>query len=509
MGRTFDAAQPNLSVGIVSGLNRIWGTAIQTDAKISPNNYGGALVDIRGRVLGILAPLSPESHEDVAGVEWYDSGIGFAVPLAHVYSVLPKLSAGHDLKPGILGVSLNSRDIYSKPAIIVNCRPNSPAAKAGFQAGDQIIEIDGKPVQRQAQLRERINRHYAGETLHVVVLRGTERIERDVALIDSLEPYARPFLGLLPMRGTAPATGGVTVRYVYPDSPAANSGLRPGDIIVSLNDAATSTREALAERTLALKVGTSAKLVARHGAETLSLELTPVIEPESVPASLPTARDAPADDVAVAEGRPQVGPFAVKLPEFKNDCQAYVPEAYNGNASYGLVVWLHPPGGTTDEELLARWREPCEAQNLILLAPRAVDPARWMPPEVEFVAKAIGEIREHYNIDPQRIVVHGQQAGGSLAYMVAFLHRDVVRGVAAVDAPFLGRVPENDPANRLTLFTTTAKKANFAEQITSSIEQLRKLKYAVTVIDEGDTARYLNADEFAELLRWIDSLDKI
>ena len=85
LGRTFDAAQPNLSVGIVSGLNRIWGTAIQTDAKISPNNYGGALVDIRGRVLGILAPLSPESHEDVAGVEWYDSGIGFAVPLGHTF----------------------------------------------------------------------------------------------------------------------------------------------------------------------------------------------------------------------------------------------------------------------------------------------------------------------------------------------------------------------------------------------------------------------------------------
>ena len=422
---------------------------------------------------------------------------------------MPKLSAGHDLKPGILGVSLNSRDIYSKPAIIVNCRANSPAAKAGFQAGDQIIEIDGKPVQRQAQLRERINRHYAGETLHVVVLRGTERIERDVALIDSLEPYARPFLGLLPMRGTAPATGGVTVRYVYPDSPAANSGLRPGDIIVSLNDAATSTREALAERTSALKVGTSAK-ARRAAGRRNAFARAYAGDRAGVRAGIAShcARP-PADDVAVAEGRPQVGPFAVKLPEFKNDCQAYVPEAYNGNASYGLVVWLHPPGGTTDEELLAQWREPCEAQNLILLAPRTVDPARWMPPEVEFVAKAIGEIREHYNIDPQRIVVHGQQAGGSLAYMVAFLHRDVVRGVAAVDAPFLGRVPENDPANRLTLFTTTAKKANFAEQITSSIEQLRKLKYAVTVIDEGDTARYLNADEFAELLRWIDSLDKI
>ena len=114
LGRTFDAAQPNLSVGIVSGLNRIWGTAMQTDAKISPNNYGGPLVDIRGRVLGVLAPLSPDKHEEFAGVEWYDSGIGFAVPLAHINTVLPQLSAGHDLKPGILGVSLDSRDIYTQ-----------------------------------------------------------------------------------------------------------------------------------------------------------------------------------------------------------------------------------------------------------------------------------------------------------------------------------------------------------------------------------------------------------
>ena len=54
--------QPNLSVGIVSALDRIWGKAIQTDAKISPNNYGGPLVDIAGRVLGVLVPMSPDGQ---------------------------------------------------------------------------------------------------------------------------------------------------------------------------------------------------------------------------------------------------------------------------------------------------------------------------------------------------------------------------------------------------------------------------------------------------------------
>ncbi len=53
VGRTFEGRQPNVSVGVISALKRIWGRAIQTDAKVSPGNYGGPLVDIRGRVLGV------------------------------------------------------------------------------------------------------------------------------------------------------------------------------------------------------------------------------------------------------------------------------------------------------------------------------------------------------------------------------------------------------------------------------------------------------------------------
>ncbi len=59
VGRTFDSPRPNMAVGILSALDRVWGKAIQTDAAVSPNNYGGPLVDVRGRVLGVLvAPLA-------------------------------------------------------------------------------------------------------------------------------------------------------------------------------------------------------------------------------------------------------------------------------------------------------------------------------------------------------------------------------------------------------------------------------------------------------------------
>ena len=85
VGRALSGAAPDsppsVSEGIVSALGRIAGKAIQTDAKISPVNYGGPLVGLDGRVLGILVPASPDAEGATAGFEWYDSGIGFAVPL--------------------------------------------------------------------------------------------------------------------------------------------------------------------------------------------------------------------------------------------------------------------------------------------------------------------------------------------------------------------------------------------------------------------------------------------
>ncbi|MEX0714859.1 MAG: PDZ domain-containing protein, partial [Pirellulales bacterium] len=267
VGRTFEGSQPNLSVGIVSALERIWGKALQTDAKISPANYGGPLIDIRGRVLGVLVPLSPTESGEVAGVEWYDSGIGFAIPLEHVNAVLPRLKAGENLKPGLLGISMSGRDVYSDPALIAACRPNSPAYEAGLKSGDRIISVEGRPIERQAQLLYEINRRYAGDTVALTVQRGDEQFERAIKLVDHLEPYQRAFLGILAVRSThlaepaadqpaadQPAAGqpaaepaGVQVRYVYPESPAAKAGLQPGDVISSFNEKPLGGRDELAE----------------------------------------------------------------------------------------------------------------------------------------------------------------------------------------------------------------------------------------------------------------------
>ena len=67
VGRTLDAKTPNLSVGVLSALQRAYGRAVQTDAKVSPANYGGPLVDIRGRVMGVLTPLPVMGEGETAG----------------------------------------------------------------------------------------------------------------------------------------------------------------------------------------------------------------------------------------------------------------------------------------------------------------------------------------------------------------------------------------------------------------------------------------------------------
>ncbi len=130
VGRALDANAPNVSVGIVSAVNRVWGKAIQTDAKVSPVNYGGALVDVDGRVLGVLVPLSPMDNSPVAGVEWYDSGIGFAIPLEDVLATLDRLKQGKDIRQGLAGFSFASQDLYEQEPKIDRVRYDSPIYQA-------------------------------------------------------------------------------------------------------------------------------------------------------------------------------------------------------------------------------------------------------------------------------------------------------------------------------------------------------------------------------------------
>ena len=506
VGRTLSKNEPNFSVRIVSALDRIWGKAIQTDAKISPVNYGGPLIDLRGRVLGVLVPLSPQGQEsEIAGAEWYDSGIGFAVPLADINSRLETLQAGQDLHAGILGVALKKGDIYSLPAEVLAARADGPAGKAGIKAGDVIIEVDGSPIERQTQLRHALGRHYAGDEVSIVVRRGGERLERNIKLVEKLAPYAHPFLGVLPLRNPG---AGITVRYVYPESPAAEAGILAGDKITAHNGASIAGRLEALDQVALLEPDKRVTLSVERGDTKLAVELTPGKLPLDVPEELPPAQTEPAQ---APEPKPATGLVEIKLPEEQNDCVAFVPENYHLQVPHGVVIWLHGPEGINREALAAKWKAHCEKHRFLVLAPQASNPSKWEATDAAFVRKTLDDLSAHYNIDRSRIAVYGYQASGSMAYLVALNHLDRVRAVVAIDAapPLRTVLPENDPLTRLAFYLVTAEKSPAAAGAKAAAARLKQAHYPVTGKSVGEQPRDLNDAELAELVRWLDSLDRL
>lgn len=507
VGRVFDASKVNASVGIVSARDRVWGKAIQTDAKVSPNNYGGALIDAEGRVLGILAPLSPHSQELIAGAEWYDGGIGFAVPLADVLPHFETLRQGTDLQPGLLGISFKGEDPYAGPVRIAGCGPKSPAFKAGVRPGDQITAVDGQRVEIVAHLRHALGRRYAGETVRFEVLRDEKPLAFQIPLAEVIEPYERPFLGVLPERRSKPDEPGVAIRFVYPGSGAARAGLQPGDRVVKADGVALGAAAELRTLIAQKEPGSSVRLeIAQAGApRAVDIALTSL--PEGLPGELP-----PLSELAKPPAqRPAVGVVDIRVPEVNNECFAFVPENYDHAYPFGLVVWLHAPDRYQREALLDLWRPICQRDRLILLAPAASNPARWQPGDGEFIRKVVDQIVANYRIDRSRVVTHGYQAGGAMAYFVALTNRELFTGVVPVDAPLPQRLrlPDHEPIYPLSVLSFSSEKSPALKAHESGMNVLRKAKYPVVVEQTAGEPRELQTQELDRLRNWLDALDRI
>ncbi len=508
VGRTYEGTRPNVSIGITSAVGRIWGKAVQTDAKISPVNYGGPLVDIAGRVIGVLVPMSPDDSGEAAGVDWYDSGIGFAVPLEHVLSVLPRLRAGETLEPGLLGVSLVEGSMFSQPAELAAVRPNSPAYKAGLKAGDRIVEVDGVPIERQTQFKRQVLPRYAGDTVKLSIARGDERFDRELKLIAKLEPYAHPYLGLLPRRDPTsdgkPADG-VHVRYVFDASPAAKAGIKPGDVLVSLVGQPVTDLASVRVILQQVEIGQQVPARVRRGEETLELKLEPTAVSEIVLDDLPPARE---PRPAFVGERPTTGKFALELPEHTNKSAVFVPGNYDPAIAYGLLVWLPASGAdaAADAEF-ERWTARAEALDLVIFVPRPGQEAGWAQSDLEFIGHALERLVADYHVDRARIVVGGAGTGGSVAFVVAAAQRALVRGVVAIEAPPAGRIPENDPIYPLAIYSAGAKKSAAAANIAAGVERLKTARFPVTLRELAEADKLTDEDR-AHLERWLDSLDR-
>jgi serine protease Do len=205
-GWGYAGAEPAVTVGVLSALQRMDGRAVQTDAKISPANYGGPLFDIEGRVIGICVPMGP-GEDELAGVEWYDSGIGFAIRGEHVRRRVPRLIAGEELHHGLLGINLDTReqvfggdsdeDVNGGQAasgsggLRIIGPPRGPAAEAGLQPDDVITHIDGEPTPRIVDFRRLVARKAAGDTISVTYRRGPQSASVTLTLA-SAEDFRGP-----------------------------------------------------------------------------------------------------------------------------------------------------------------------------------------------------------------------------------------------------------------------------------------------------------------------------
>jgi serine protease Do len=175
LGVGFGAKEPVLSAGIISATSRASGKAVQTDANTSPANYGGPLLDSGGRVIGICVPLQPGSQQETAGSEWYDSGIGFAIPVDGLEPVLDRLKAGEILRYAFLGVQTEPYGDPPAGAIVKEVIAKSPAAAAGLAAGDKVLSLAGTPILDVTHLATVIHRYIAGDKVELVINRGGEQ----------------------------------------------------------------------------------------------------------------------------------------------------------------------------------------------------------------------------------------------------------------------------------------------------------------------------------------------
>ena len=509
MGRTYESPLPNLSVGIISALNRIWGRALQTDAKISPANYGGPLVDIQGRVIGVLVPLSQRQAGRTAGVEWYDSGIGYAIPMADILATLPRLKAGDDLLPGLMGITLKAGDVYASAAVIDRVRFNSPAEKSGLQPGDVIASVDGQVIKRLVQVRHALGNKYAGETITVLVKRGEKSVEQKIELTGKLEPYTPTFLGLLPVRKKqGEASDGVIVRGILPESPASKAMILPGDRVVQLDDKAVADAAGLFDVISRRRVGDEVKVHVDRGGAKRTMTAKLAVVPSQVPAVLES-------DLIVAPDPkpadlPKTGRFNQDLEGHDHSFWAYVPETYNPAHGYGLVVWIHPGSDTMEADIHDLWKPICDERGLILVGPRAKNIAGWSLNEAGFIEALVQEMQQKYRIDSRRIVLHSYSDGCRFSFHLAFKYRSLFRGVAASSEPLKVAPPENRPDLRLQFFLSCGDKDNLHRLVQRTRVRLAAMKFPVvltTVPGEGHS--YPPIPVLDAIARWIDMLDRI
>lgn len=245
--------------GIVSALGRslpsdAYVPFIQTDVPINPGNSGGPLFDLNGKVVGINSQIFSRSGGYM--------GLSFAIPANVAMDVVAQLKADGRVSRGWMGVTLQevTQDLarsfnleQPRGALVADVSADGPAAKAGLKTGDVIVAYAGKPVNDSADLPPLVGSSKPGASKALTVIRDGKEREITVTLgqlpdknkdkdelalnghPDDGSPRLNVLVADLPAGQGGRGEGGVQVQRVGP-GPAAEAGVQPGDILVSLNN---------------------------------------------------------------------------------------------------------------------------------------------------------------------------------------------------------------------------------------------------------------------------------
>jgi serine protease Do len=305
-----------------------------------------------------------------------------------------------------------------------------------------------------------------------------------------------------------PVKNGIVVRYVYPGSPAAKAGIAQGDAIVSVAGESAPDRFELRDAIGSHEVDEEIELEIRHGDAARKVQVTLAPLPQDLPpGELPASHGKISPNVAKKQAA--VGAVPMKIAEFANEAWAYVPRGCHDGVPHGIVMWLYGQGGLDWDDLLDRWKPLCDRFDLILLAPKANDASKWSPGELPFLDRLLAEVGGKYPVDLTRIAICGQDVGGTAAFTAASRNRAAIRAVAAGDATPKSPMAESEPLERFAVYSAAAAKSRLAKPIESAVDAMRKTMIPVTTKGLGELPRPLTAEELAELIRWIDMLDRI